>query len=167
MTILTQIFEEAGIPGIGPASLGCIYVFFIISTVLAPGVKWSLKNQFLLGACFYTVGYLSGIPASLTDIVPLKFAITCIGASLSGFSAGFLWVSQGRYVHLVCERYGEMPKKGEMFGLLNGLYCLSNVSAGLITTFGLGFFDAFTYFSIISALGIFAFIFCYFVVRDI
>ena len=103
MTILTQIFEEAGIPGIGPASLGCIYVFFIISTVLAPAVKWSLKNQFLLGACFYTVGYLSGIPASLTDIVPLKFAITCIGASLSGCSAGFLWVSQGRYVHLVCE----------------------------------------------------------------
>ena len=54
-----------------------------------------------------------------------------------------------------------------MFGILNGLYCLSNVSAGLITTFGLGFFNALTYFYIISGLGIFAFLFCYFVVRDI
>lgn len=54
-----------------------------------------------------------------------------------------------------------------MFGLLNGLYCLSNVSAGLITTFGLGFFNPLTYFSIISALGIVAFLFCFFLVRDI
>jgi hypothetical protein len=29
-----------------------------------------------------------------------------------------------------------------MYGVFTSLYCFSNVSAGLITTFGLGFFDA-------------------------
>ena len=38
-----------------------------------------------------------------------------------------------------------------MFGIFSSLYCFSNVSAGLITTFGLGFFNSTTYFLIISA----------------
>jgi hypothetical protein len=82
-------------------------------------------------------------------------------------SLGLLFVSQGRYVHLVCEKYGFLAKKGEMYGLLNGLYCMSNVSAGLITTFGLGFYDHVTYFYILGGLGVIALAFCFFFVRDI
>lgn len=53
-----------------------------------------------------------------------------------------------------------------MYGILNGFYCLSNVSAGLITTFGLGFFNPVTYFYILAALGLLAVSFCYIFVRD-
>ena len=86
---------------------------------------------------------------------------------MTGFSAGFLWVSQGRYVHLVCEQQGALDKKGEMFGLINSAYCMSNVSAGLIITFGLGFFDARTYFFITTFLGILATAYCFFFVKNI
>jgi len=70
-------------------------------------------------------------------------------------------------VHLVCEKYGAMDKKGEMFGLINSAYCMSNVSAGLIITFGLGFFDAKTYFFITTFLGLLATAYCLFFVKNI
>ena len=54
-----------------------------------------------------------------------------------------------------------------MFGYFNSAYCLTDVSAGLITTFGLGFFDSQTYFYITTALGPIATIYCYFFVRNI
>jgi predicted MFS family arabinose efflux permease len=51
-----------------------------------------------------------------------------------------------------------------MYGLFSSIYCFSNVSAGVITTFGLGFFDAWTYFWIITALGLIACLYCLFFV---
>lgn len=167
MTILTHIYEQNGLPGIGPATLAVNYICFIISTIIAPAVKWPLKHQLLLGGIFYTVNYSSGILASLVDSGGLKYVISCCGSGLAGCSAGFLWVSQGRYIHLACEKYGELKKKGEMYGVFSSLYCFSNVFSGLITTFGLGFFNALTYFSIITTLGVISIIFCIFFVRNI
>lgn len=167
MTILTHIYEQDGLPGIGPATLAVNYTFFILSTIAAPAVRWPLKRQLLLGGCLYTLNYSSGIVATLTDSSTLKYLISCTGSGLAGCSAGFLWVSQGRYIHLACEKYGELKKKGEMYGVFSSLYCFSNVSAGLITTFGLGFFDSITYFFIITTLGVISAIFCFFFVRDI
>lgn len=54
-----------------------------------------------------------------------------------------------------------------MFGYVNSAYCMSNVSAGLIITFGLGFFDARTYFFITTFLGVLATIYCLFFVKNI
>jgi len=54
-----------------------------------------------------------------------------------------------------------------MYGIVGGFYCMSNVSAGLITTFGLGFFSPPIYFCILGALGSIALAFCYLFVRDI
>jgi len=102
---LTSIYEEEGLPKMGPANLGINYLFFIISTILAPSVKAPLKNQFLFGGLCYSLSYASGILAGFTSTVVLKFIVTCTGSALAGFSAGFLWVSIGRYVHLACEKY--------------------------------------------------------------
>jgi len=54
-----------------------------------------------------------------------------------------------------------------MYGIVNSSYCLSNVSAGLITTFGLGFFDAQIYFYIETVIGLMAIMYCAFFVRNI
>jgi len=54
-----------------------------------------------------------------------------------------------------------------MYGIFSSLYCLSNVTAGLITTFGLGFFDSQTYFYIITLLGIISIIYCFFFVKHL
>ena len=86
---------------------------------------------------------------------------------MTGASAGLLWVSSGRYIHLVCLKYNDMERKGLFYGLYNASYCLINVSAGLITTFGLGFFDPLTYFFITTAFGCVATLFCWFFVRDV
>jgi hypothetical protein len=102
MTILTHIYEQADLPGIGPATLISNYVFFILSTVAAPAVRWPLKAQLLFGGCLYTFNYSSGVLAAMTDLPSLKFTISCLGSGLAGCSAGLLWVSQGRYIHLVC-----------------------------------------------------------------
>lgn len=52
-----------------------------------------------------------------------------------------------------------------MFGIFSSIYCLSSVSAGIITTFGLGYFDARTYFVIITLFGLISILFCFFLVR--
>lgn len=54
-----------------------------------------------------------------------------------------------------------------MYGIFSSIYCFSNVTAGLITTFALGFFDPKTYFFIITVMGIIAVLFCFFFVRHI
>lgn len=164
MTILTHIYEQADLPGIGPATLATNYLTFIISSLIAPASKAPLKLQLLAGGIFYTLNYSSGIFAALTDIPGLKFTISCLGSGIAGLSAGFLWISQGRYIHEACEINNDIQKKGRRYGLFSSIYCFSNVSAGIITTFGLGFFDSWIYFWIITALGVLACLYCFFFV---
>lgn len=167
MTILTHIYETAHLSAIGPATLSCNYVAFIISTFVAPILTISLKKQLVIAGVAYTVNYTSGIFVFLVEEAVYKYLISCLGAVIAGCSGGLLWVSQGRYIHLVCEKYGALKRKGEMFGIFSTVYCLSNVSAGLITTFALGFFNELTYFSIISLLGAISILFCLFFVKNI
>ena len=78
----------------------------MISLVVAPSVQKPLKLQLLSGGIFYTLNYSSGIFANMTDEAGLKFIISCTGSGIAGLSAGFMWISQGRYIHLVCEQSG-------------------------------------------------------------
>jgi len=102
MTILTHIYEEAKLPGIGPATLSCNYIAFIISTMVAPAIRLPLKLQLLIGGLAYTLNYSSGIFAAMVDASILKYLISCGGSIIAGMSAGNLWVSQGRYIHIAC-----------------------------------------------------------------
>jgi len=102
MTILTHIYEQDDLPGIGPATLATNYIAFLLSIIAAPALKKSLKLQLLLGGIFYTLNYSSGIFAAMTDKPEMKFLISCTGSGISGLSSGFMWVSQGRYIHLAC-----------------------------------------------------------------
>lgn len=142
-----------------------MYVSFIFSTFCAPLIRKPLKMQLLFGGICYTLNYFSGFLVSFTDLTWLKYFITCSGSFIAGLSAGPFWVSQGRYIHIACEKYGVLGKKGQMFGIFSTIYCFSNVTAGLITTFGLGYFGAHIYFLIITFFGLLAVFFCIFFVR--
>lgn len=167
MSILTHIYEQAHLAQIGPATLASNYVAFITSTLLAPTLSISLKKQLLMGGVAYTLNYASGIFVPLVDHSWAKFLITCGASFVAGLSAGPLWVSQGRYIHIACVKSNELYKKGQMYGLFTLLYCFSNVTAGFITTFGLGFFDEKVYFYVITGLGIVAMLYCLFFVPEL
>ena len=117
MSILTHIYEQAHLPGIGPATLATNYAAFITSTFIAPTLTISLKKQLLMGAVAYTLNYASGIFVPLVDYSWAKYLITCGASFIAGLSAGPLWVSQGRYIHVACVNSNELFNKGQMYGL--------------------------------------------------
>ena len=102
-SIISYIFEELDLPYIGPTSLTVQYLTFIVSLIIAPGVKMKPKQQFLMGSIFHIINYGLAVVASLlsTDST-LVFVLICSGLGIGGFGGGFLWVSQGRYVHIIC-----------------------------------------------------------------
>jgi hypothetical protein len=102
MTILTHIYEDSSLPGIGPATLACNYSAFMLSTLCAPVLTIPIKMQLLLGGIFYTINYSTGFFVSFIDLGWLKFVLSCSGAFIAGLSGGPMWVSQGRYIHLAC-----------------------------------------------------------------
>ena len=166
LTILTFIYEQANIPALAPTNIAVSYLAFILSTIYAPSCKWKIKHQMLLATAMYTLNYSSGLVIPHVP-TPLKFLTGAFTAAGAGLSAGLLWVSQGRYIHLVCEKAAVPERKGEFFGLFSLLYCLSHISAGLITTFGLGLFSPEVYFVCITATGLVAVAFCALVIDHI
>ena len=105
LTILTFIYEQAELTAIGPANIAVSYMAFILSTVYAPSCPWKIKTQMLIGTLAYTFNFATGLLIPMVS-VPFKYSLTCLGAGICGLSAGLLWVSQGRYIHLVCESRG-------------------------------------------------------------
>lgn len=112
MTILTHIYRQLNLDNFGPATLASNYTAFIISTFVAPLVTLPIKTQFLIASVCYTINFSSGIFVSMIDTVWIKYFISCVGAGIAGFSAGFLWVSQGRYIHIICEKYNLASIRG-------------------------------------------------------
>ena len=120
----------------------------------------------LIATIAYTLNYATGLAIPHVSL-PFKFTLSISGAVLSGLTAGLLWVSQGRYIHIICERAGIEHEKGEHFGMFSLIYCLSHISAGLITTFGLGLFNFQTYFLCVTAAGTASILFCWLFIKDI
>jgi len=57
--------------------------------------------------------------------------------------------------------------KAKCFGLFSLIYCLSHISAGFITTFGLGLFNVEIYFITITATGLLSVLFCALFINDV
>ena len=100
LTIRTFIYEQADLNALGPANIAVTYISFIISTLYAPTCPLRIKYQILIATIAYTLNFSTGlfVPMVSTDI---QYALTCLGGAIAGLSAGLLWVSQGRYIHLV------------------------------------------------------------------
>lgn len=102
LTILTFIYEQAELNAMGPANIAITYITFICSTIYAPSCSLRIKTQILIATIAYTLNFASGLFVPMVS-TPFKYVLICLGATVAGLSAGLLWVSQGRYIHLVCE----------------------------------------------------------------
>ncbi len=169
MTILSHIYEDAGLPGIGPATLATNYTTFIISTFCAPALKLPIKIQFLFGAVFYTINYSSGILVSFVDTPWLKFLSPALELLLQDYQEGHSGSHKADSFISHVWKITRLIKKGKCldFGFFTTFYCFSNVSAGLLTTYALGFFDTRIYFCSIAACGVISILFCIFFIPNI
>jgi hypothetical protein len=66
-TIISYIFEKLDLPNIGPTSLAVQYLTFIISLLIAPGVKMKPKKQLLMGSLLHVINYALAIVATLVE----------------------------------------------------------------------------------------------------
>ncbi len=92
------------------------------------------------------------------------YFIVSISAAAAGASAGFMWVGQGGYLREVCRGRENKGKYNAIFTLL---YSLSQVMAGVITTFFLGFFSEEVYFITLTIIGILSTLFAIFFLENI
>jgi hypothetical protein len=99
--MLTFIYEQADLTAIGPTNIAVTAIAFIISTIYAPSCPLRIKPQIVLGTIAYTLNFSTGLFVPYVDI-PIKYVLACLGAGVSGLSAGLLWVSLSRYIHLAC-----------------------------------------------------------------
>ncbi len=101
LTIITYIYEQADLSVIGPTNIALSYLTFIFSTIYAPSCKWKIKKQILVATIAYTLNFSTGLLIPFVSL-PFKFVLTVGGSAICGLSAGLLWVSQGRYIHIIC-----------------------------------------------------------------
>ena len=88
-------------------------------------------------------------------------------AVLGGTSAAFLWAAQGGYIHYVCEQNDMKLNKGYYYGLFYSMYCIANITSGVMTTFVLGFFSTAVYFWVLLGIGVSSILFCIFFVKNV
>ena len=101
--IVTHVYQEQGLTGVGPLNLIVNYLSFLISNTLAVKCKLSFKTQLLIGSLAYSVNMSTGIFVPFIGNHAAVYFIVALGGLVGGVSAGFLWVSQGGYLREICK----------------------------------------------------------------
>ena len=107
---------------------------------------------------FYGFHYATGF-FLFGDNKALSYIFNIAGSSIAGFSASFLWVSLGRYVHKACHLYEKENEKGHYFGVFNSIYFLNCVLGGVVVTFGLEIMTHQNYFILLTCIAVLGFLF--------
>lgn len=92
------------------------------------------------------------------------YFIVTISAMAAGGSAGYMWVGQGGYLREICRG---RENKGKYNGIFTLMYSLSQVMAGIVTTFFLGLFSEEVYFITLTIIGLLSTLFAIFFLEDI
>jgi len=90
--------------------------------------------------------------------------IVAFGGAIGGISAGFLWVSQGGYLREICKKKHDKGKYNAIFSLL---LAFSSLTAGITTTFFLGYFSSQVYFIALTSLSLLSSLYCMLFLKDI
>lgn len=101
-SIVAYMFEQLKMPDVGPVSLAVLYASFAASLIFAPAVRLPIKTQFLIAGFAFPLNYLLALYASLCSCHSTIYWLVSTGTAINGIGNGILWVSQGRYVHMVC-----------------------------------------------------------------
>lgn len=106
-TIISQLYRQEGYLNLGKYAIFANYGTFMVSNIFAPymGNKVNSKWLMCIAGCCYTFNYFTGfIVAYVIEYEWLVYLIVIFGSALAGASGSILWVSQGNYMHLICER---------------------------------------------------------------
>ena len=136
--IFTKVQEERGNFTLGPFLFICNYLFFMISNLFVPLIRYSSKWLVCISALGYSCNYFTAIFALDFDGF-MQYFLASIGSSIAGVFASVLWVNVGTYIHDACHFYNDIEKKGHYFGLFTTLYSFSLITGALSITFGLSF----------------------------
>lgn len=100
--ILIYIFEQLHMQHVATIPFLVRYSFVFIGTLLAPGFKCTLKTQLILATtgCFFNY-LLSTLVLITNNHTTILLGIT-LGYTVDGFAMSVLFISQGRYCHLIC-----------------------------------------------------------------
>ena len=93
--------------------------------------------------------------------------LSILGSGIGGFGAALLWINYGSYAKKLCVMNKEENQQGQYFAYLGSITFTSSILGPTITTFALGFFSTQIYFTILTAIGIVAIIFCSLFIKDI
>ena len=149
--IIAVLFRQLGYNDLGLYVTLANSFFCILGGITAPyfSDKYNSKTLMLISLCCYATKLTTYIFICYFHSVYFVYPLVLVAAAVSGFTACFLWMSQGEYVHQRCEEEGRQGEKGYFFGLFYRLYSGANVSAGVITTFCLGLFEPVVYFGVL------------------
>jgi MFS family permease len=163
------LYEQLSISYLGKLSLVCMNGSFMISGLFAPFIAKRINHKilFIIASVLFTLSFCTGIILHYTSYDTLIIVVVELLIAVSGFSRGILWASQARYIHDICEQNNMHHKKGYYFGIFYGVYGISQITSGLVTTFMLGLFDVIVYFWILLGIGITSTLFCLFCISGV
>lgn len=111
----------------------------------------------LIGSLAYSVNMSTGIFVPYIESHAAIYFIVAFGGFIGGVSAGFLWVSQGGYLREICKNH---DNKGKYNAIFTFLLSLSSLTAGITTTFFLGYFNRQVYFIALASLSVLSSLYC-------
>lgn len=97
----------------------------------------------------------------------MKYIIIGIGAVGSGTGDAFVFTVFGRYLHNLCEEYGEIEKKGKIFGICYMIAIVSTMTSAIPVVVGLGIFSNQIFFIILTSIGLISALYGIFVLKDV
>lgn len=167
--IIAVLFKQLGYNDLGLYVTFTNGLFCMLGGIVAPSFRkrFSPKRLIIVSLSCYAIKLSTYILITFIHSFWFVYPLVIGAGAVSGFTACFLWMSQGEYIHTICEAQGKQSEKGFYFGLFYRLYSGSNVSAGIITTFFLGFFDAYIYFVVLTSIAVGSVLYVFFFVPNV
>ncbi len=106
----------------------------------------------------------TGIVVPYIESHTLIYALVAAGGLIGGISAGYLWVSQGGYLREACKNKKNKGKYNAIFSTSSNI---SYLTAGITTTFFLGYFSNQIYFIALTSLNLLATLYGFIFLKDI
>lgn len=153
-----MVYEEDGLNTLGPYRMVCTYISFMLANIVVSQVKAiSVKWMLTFGMLGYALNYSTEIYGQWLSM-GTRYVVVGVGSMIDGFAESALWISLGRHIHLLCEEYGEVERKGQHYGLFSFIMNWSAITGALMIMFGLGSLPSNVYFIIVSGCSFVAFV---------
>lgn len=165
--ILIYIFEQLHMENVATIPFFIRYISHLLGSLLAPGFKCNLKTQLIIAAVGMFLNYLICTVVLVTDNPTIILLGITVGYTIEGFAMAILYVSQGRYCHLICELFDVHENRGHVLGIFQMFFSLSLLTGSIATYTCIGFFSNVTYFAALTFLLVFAMIGFTFILEDV